>query len=299
MLHLDIPGERQNLLLHCCCAPCSGAVVECLVENGIRPALFFSNSNITPYSEYELRRSELERYAAKFGLEVIDDEYDHEAWLDYVLCRNAQEPSGQGEVCLPTTENGPVGAKKANIVPTPSLETDGRHTSAKTCGENISTALANAPERGPRCQRCFEFRLRRAARYAASHGFDVLTTTLASSRWKSLEQVDSAGRLACEGMPDQVGHDDKGDKHIDPPEDGTFGGRRPTEGERSDVGGSFPRPLGVQGDNSVPPEDWVLWWNVNWRKGGLQERRGQIIREQQFYNQTWCGCEFCKKHDGE
>ena len=30
----------------------------------------------------------------------------------------------------------------------------------------------------------------------------------------------------------------------------------------------------------------------NWRKGGLQERRNQLLREYGFYNQQYCGCEF-------
>ena len=186
---LEVPEGKKRILLHCCCAPCSGAVVECLVQNGLRPTLFFSNSNIVPRDEYDLRRSELTRYANLFGLETVDDEYDHEAWLDFT-----------------------IGHDKA---------------------------LEKVPERGPRCLRCFKFRLQRAAQYAAANGYDVLTTTLASSRWKSLEQVDEAGRLACENMQ-------------------------------------------------------VIWWNQNWRKGGLQPRRSEIIKEQQFYNQTFCGCEFSR-----
>ena len=78
----------------------------------------------------------------------------------------------------------------------------------------------------------------RAARYASQHGYTVLTTTLASSRWKDLTQVDEAGRWAC----DQV--------------------------------------------------DGVTWWGQNWRKGGLQDRRNQLIRELNFYNQRYCGCEY-------
>ena len=38
-----------------------------------------------------------------------------------------------------------------------------------------------------------------------------------------------------------------------------------------------------------------LFWPQNWRKGGLQERRNEVVREQGFYNQTWCGCEFSRK----
>lgn len=180
-----LPENCSRLLLHSCCAPCSGAILECLVDNGIRPAVFFSNSNIFPHEEYVLRKAELLRYARTLGVEVIDDDYDHDAWL---------------------------------------------------CGVK---GLDNEPERGSRCMECFRFRLRRAAQYAAANGFDVLATTLASSRWKSLEQVNAAGEWACEGLP-------------------------------------------------------VKFWAGNWRKGGLQPRRNEIIHEQEFYNQTFCGCEFSR-----
>ena len=36
----------------------------------------------------------------------------------------------------------------------------------------------------------------------------------------------------------------------------------------------------------------VTWWGQNWRKGGLQDRRNQLIRELNFYNQQYCGCEY-------
>ena len=36
----------------------------------------------------------------------------------------------------------------------------------------------------------------------------------------------------------------------------------------------------------------VTYWDKNWRKGGLQERRNELIRLNHFYNQLWCGCEF-------
>ena len=36
----------------------------------------------------------------------------------------------------------------------------------------------------------------------------------------------------------------------------------------------------------------VTYWTQNWRKGGLSERRIEIIKEYNFYNQRYCGCEF-------
>ncbi len=153
--------HNSRILLHCCCAPCSTAILEWMVEEGLRPGVFFSNSNIVPFEEYAKRRDELARYAASFGMEVVDDEYDHGAWLEYVRCR-----------LVSLSNHGP------------------------STGSGVALA---GPERGPRCQACFEFRLLRAAEYAASHGYDILTTTLASSRWKDLSQVDSAGLLAVDG----------------------------------------------------------------------------------------------------
>ena len=181
-----VPPAEGRILLHACCAPCSSAILECMVQNGLKPTVFFSNSNITPLDEYELRKAEIIRYCDSLGVEWVDDDYDHGDWLNCVA--------------------------------------HGRE---------------NAPERGPRCLECFRYRLARAASYAASNGYSVLTTTLASSRWKDLDQVNEAGAAACRGAG-------------------------------------------------------VTWWDMNWRKGGLQPRRAELIRELGFYNQTFCGCEYSK-----
>lgn len=187
-----------KIVLHTCCAPCSGAIIEYMVNNGMRPLVFFSNSNITPGAEYEKRRAEVLRYAESFGLEVVDDDYSHKDWQCAVK------------------------------------------------------GLENEPERGARCFECFRFRLLRAARYAAGHGYDTLTTSLASSRWKDLDQVNRAGEEACAQVLEETGIK-------------------------------------------------VGWWGMNWRKGGFQPRRSEIIREQKFYNQEYCGCEFSvrKQHNME
>jgi predicted adenine nucleotide alpha hydrolase (AANH) superfamily ATPase len=36
----------------------------------------------------------------------------------------------------------------------------------------------------------------------------------------------------------------------------------------------------------------TLFWEKNWRKDGLSERRRILLAENRFYNQTYCGCEF-------
>lgn len=154
------------------------------MQHGIRPTIYYCNPNIYPRQEYDIRKDECTRYATSLGLDIIDADYDHSAWL---------------------------------------------------CGVK---GLENEPERGSRCMECFKMRLRQTAQYAHEHGFSVITTTLMSSRWKSLEQINAAGRYAVE------------------------------------------------------PFNGVTWWEQNWRRGGLSERRIAIIKEYGFYNQQYCGCEF-------
>ena len=184
-------GET-TVLLHTCCAPCSSAIIEAMMQNGINPVIYYCNPNIYPREEYEIRKNECTRYAQALGLEIVDADYDHENWL---------------------------------------CEMKG---------------LENEPERGGRCLKCFKLRLLRSARYARERGIKVITTTLASSRWKSLDQINEAGQWACK---------------------------------------------------NIPPDDCVIWWDQNWRKNGLQERRLQIIKEYDFYNQRYCGCEFSMPKD--
>ena len=211
------PTDR--VLVHACCAPCSGAILEWLVGQGVRPTVFFSNSNIYPLAEYELRRGELLRYAAQLGQKASGSNQE--------AASSRQEATDGGQ--------GPGSQEPRGLV----VIDDVYDHEAWRCAVR---GLECEPERGQRCLQCFRFRLERAARYAHEHGFNVLTTTLASSRWKDLGQVDAAGSYACSLFPG------------------------------------------------------LRWWGRNWRKGGLQERRSAIIREQNFYNQTWCGCEF-SHHD--
>jgi predicted adenine nucleotide alpha hydrolase (AANH) superfamily ATPase len=39
----------------------------------------------------------------------------------------------------------------------------------------------------------------------------------------------------------------------------------------------------------------VTFWEKNWRKGGLSERRRILLNDNGFYNQSYCGCEFSQK----
>ncbi len=185
---LALPDGSQvsgtEVLLHACCAPCSSSVIECMLQNGMRPTVFFCNPNIYPFKEYEIRKEELKRFLREGNVPYFDEEYNHEEWL------------------------------------------------AKVHG------YESEPERGKRCEKCFLFRMLRTAEYAAKHNFRWFTTTLSSSRWKDYNQIVEAGRSAA----------------------AVYSG--------------------------------VSFWEQNWRKGGLQQRRAELLREKQFYNQLYCGCEY-------
>ena len=54
--------------------------------------------------------------------------------------------------------------------------------------------LENEPERGSRCTVCYRLRMRRAAQYAAEHGFDWFTTTLSISPHKDAKRINAIGQ---------------------------------------------------------------------------------------------------------
>lgn len=173
-----------EVLLHSCCAPCSSAILEWMLNNEYAPTIFYYNPNIYPEKEYEIRKNECSRYAQKLNVKMIDGDYLHEDWL----CRV------QG--------------------------------------------LEYQAERGSRCLECFKMRLLKSAQMAKELNINLFTTTLASSRWKDLNQINLAGQwAACQ----------------------------------------------VEGTS---------FWDKNWRKGGLQDRRNALLKENNFYNQQYCGCEF-------
>jgi len=78
---LELPEGKAKLLLHSCCAPCSGEVFEALTASEIDYAIYFYNPNIHPLKEYELRKDENKRYADQLGIEFVDADYDRDEWF--------------------------------------------------------------------------------------------------------------------------------------------------------------------------------------------------------------------------
>jgi len=78
---LIAPEGERKVLMHSCCAPCSGPLMEKMVESGIELTIFFYNPNIHPRKEYELRKNENIRYAEKLGINFVDADYDVQNWF--------------------------------------------------------------------------------------------------------------------------------------------------------------------------------------------------------------------------
>ncbi len=60
-------------------------------------------------------------------------------------------------------------------------------------GTRENPELATEPEKGERCRRCYEFRLKQTFEYAAAHQFDYFCTTLSISPFKDAEKLNTIG----------------------------------------------------------------------------------------------------------
>ena len=78
---LEAPNGANRILLHSCCAPCEGEVLETLLASGITPTVFFYNPNIHPKGEYEIRKGEDKKFCEKIGVKHIDSDYDTNNWF--------------------------------------------------------------------------------------------------------------------------------------------------------------------------------------------------------------------------
>ena len=59
--------------------------------------------------------------------------------------------------------------------------------------EEMARGLESEPERGARCRKCYEMRMRAAAAVAAREGFDYFTTTLSISPLKNAQWINEIG----------------------------------------------------------------------------------------------------------
>jgi len=131
------------MLVHICCSVDSHFFLEKLQKDYPDEKLtgFFYDPNIHPYSEYQLRLLDVQRSCKNLGIDLLEGEYDYEAWLEAVK----------------------------------GLETE--------------------PEKGARCEVCFDKRFEVSANKTLELGEKSFTTTLLVSPLKSQEQLKKSGEM--------------------------------------------------------------------------------------------------------
>lgn len=131
---------KNKILLHACCAICSGYPITLLKDMGYSPVVYFYNPNIYPEPEYQ-KRLEAERILCRyFNCELIEGDY----------------------------------------------ETAEFYLAAK--------GLENEPEKGKRCDKCFELRLSKTAKLAKDLGIEEFTTSIVISPHKNFQKLTEIGQ---------------------------------------------------------------------------------------------------------
>ena len=94
---LVTPKGEDKLLLHSCCAPCAGEIMEAVAASEIKTTVYFYNPNIHPIEEYELRKEENKRYCEALEFNFIDADYDKDNWFDRI--KGLEDEPERGERC--------------------------------------------------------------------------------------------------------------------------------------------------------------------------------------------------------
>ena len=100
----SLNGRKATLVLHACCAPCSTASLEYLVQY-FDITLFFYNPNISSAEEFGKRLNELKRFTEECpfakGIKIISPEYNHGEFLSAAAgLENAKEGGERCEKCF-------------------------------------------------------------------------------------------------------------------------------------------------------------------------------------------------------
>lgn len=137
--------QRDNkIILHACCAICSGYPVSYLKDAGYSVIVYFYNPNIYPDSEYQKRLEAEKTLCDHFGVELIEGEYNPDEYYDFVK------------------------------------------------------GFEQEPEKGARCDKCFELRLRKTAQFAIERSISNFTTSIVISPHKNFQKLSIIGNKIAE-----------------------------------------------------------------------------------------------------
>ena len=138
----------------------------------------------------------------------------------------------------------------------------------RAVGTRENPDLAKEAEKGERCRRCYEFRLRRAFEYAAAGNYDYFCTTLSISPFKDAEKLNIIGQQL--------------EKEATAGADGVAVGTD--------------RAAGGAGGNDAAIIKIPRWLPSDFKKKGGFKRSLEISEEYGMYRQDYCGCIYSKNN---
>ena len=125
--------NENKILLHACCAICSGYPISLLKEMGYEVSVYFCNSNLDSADEFN-RRLEAQKIVCDYlNVPLIVEEYNPQEYLEYIK------------------------------------------------------GLESEPEKGLRCIKCIELRLKKTFEKSKEFGFKYFTTSLTISPHKNFD----------------------------------------------------------------------------------------------------------------
>ena len=88
---------QNKILLHACCAICSGYPITLLKEMGYEVIVYYYNPNIYPESEYQKRLEAQRTLCSHLGVELIEGEYNPEEF--YTAAKGFENEPEKGARC--------------------------------------------------------------------------------------------------------------------------------------------------------------------------------------------------------
>ena len=76
--------SENKILLHACCAICSGYPISLLKELGYTPVVYFCNPNIDTQEEFNRRLEAQKTVCDYFEVQLIVEDYDPQDYLTYI-----------------------------------------------------------------------------------------------------------------------------------------------------------------------------------------------------------------------
>lgn len=87
-------NQKNKLLLHSCCAPCSSIVIQEL-KNIYELTIFYYNPNIEPIEEYKKRKKEQIRLIKELNINYIDCDYDNKIFKESIKGLEKEKEGGE------------------------------------------------------------------------------------------------------------------------------------------------------------------------------------------------------------